>query len=148
IASLRVKDIYQLPDAFVGVFYSHTLTAVGNAAAVTWTADPSFPVPAGLTLDANGVLSGTPTAPNGPNPNNFNFSLSDGTSTVHQGLNLRVSAIDITATGGPAPGVLPNATQNAPYSATVTASGGTGSYTFTANGLPNGLSMNSAGGIS
>src|SRR6202008_674545 len=73
ITSLRVKDSYRLPDAFVGVFYTYTLTALGNAAGVTWTPDPSFPVPAGLTLGANGVLSGIPTTPNGSNPNNFNF---------------------------------------------------------------------------
>jgi hypothetical protein len=143
ITSLRVKDSYRLPDAFVGVFYTYTLTALGNAAAVTWTPEPSFPVPAGLTLAPNGVLSGIPTTPNGFNPNNFNFSFSDGTDTLYQGLNLRVSAIEITT-----PGVLPNATQNASYVASVAAFGGTGSYTFTANGLPNGLSMNSAGGIS
>ena len=40
------------------------------------------------------------------------------------------------------------ATQNASYAASVSAFGGTGSYTFVANGLPNGLSMNSTGGIS
>ncbi|MDO8678503.1 MAG: carboxypeptidase-like regulatory domain-containing protein, partial [Acidobacteriota bacterium] len=142
IALLRMKDSHQLPDAFVGTFYTYTLTALANAGAVTWTNSDvsSFPVPPGLTLSAAGVLSGTPTA---AGSYNISLSLNDGTDTVFQGQSLRISAIRITT-----PGVLPNATQGAAYSASVAASGGTGSYTFFANGLPNGLSMNSAGGIS
>ena len=57
-----MKDIQQLPDAFVGTFYTYTMTALGDAGAVTWApTDPAFPVPPGMTLSAAGVLSGTPT---------------------------------------------------------------------------------------
>ena len=142
VTSLGVKDSAQLPDAFVGTFYSYTLTAVGNAGPVTWAnTDPSsFPVPPGLTLSASGELSGTPTT-----AGNYmtSLGLTDGTDTVFRGLGLRVSAIEITT-----PGVLPNATQNAAYAASIAASGGSMPYTFFASGLPNGLSMNTAGGIS
>ena len=141
IVLLRVKDSQVLPDAFVGTFYTYTLTELGNAGPVTWTPTTiEFPVPAGMTLNAAGVLSGTPTTAG--SSYHIGIGLADGTDTVFQGLTLRVSAIEITT-----PGVLPNATQNGAYAATVAASG-TGAHTFFANGLPNGLSMNSAGGIS
>jgi hypothetical protein len=56
---------------------------------------------------------------------------------------LYVSAIDIAT-----PGVLPNATQFGAYSATVTATGGSGIYTFRIDSLPPGLVSDTSGSIS
>src|SRR5207247_270299 len=53
-----------------------------------------------------------------------------------------ISAVNITTAGA-----LPNATQNTAYNATIAAAGGAGGYTFTANNLPNGLSINSGTGV-
>ena len=50
-----------LPNGTVGVAYSQTLTASGRTAPYTWSL-VSGTVPAGLTLDAAGVVSGSPTA--------------------------------------------------------------------------------------
>jgi hypothetical protein len=72
--------------------------------------------------------------------------MNDGTDTIFRGVGLTVSAINITAVAGLAPGVLPNATQTVPYNASVSASGGAGGYTYTASGLPSGLSINSSTG--
>ena len=62
--------------------------------------------------------------------------------TVFRSVSLNIYAVRITS-----PGVLPNATQNTPYSTTITAAGGAGGYTFSANGLPNGLSIDSSSGV-
>ena len=94
-----------------------------------------------MTLDSLGLLSGTPTA---AGFGNVNFTISDSTGTVFSGVNFQISAVNITT-----PGVLPNATQNAAYNTTITASGGTGPYTFSASNFGGfGLTLNSAGVIS
>jgi hypothetical protein len=134
----------QLPDAFAGVPYSYSLTAVGsaNASAATFTTAGS--VPAGMTLATNGTLSGSATT---PGFYNVSFRLGDGTDVVNLvWIGIYVSAIEIT-TAGTTPGVLPNVIQDVPYTASVSASPA-GSYTFSANGLPFGLTMSDLGGIS
>ena len=51
-----------LPNAIQGQAYSQQLQASGGVAPYTWSiaADSPSPLPAGLTLDAGGLLSGTP----------------------------------------------------------------------------------------
>lgn len=46
-----------LPDGLVGRAYSTSMTTAGSVGALTWSAEN---LPQGLTLDANGTLSGTP----------------------------------------------------------------------------------------
>ena len=71
------------------------------------------------------------------------MQLTDGVSTVFRGFNINVFALTFTSNLQ-----LPNATQYSNYSTTITASGGTGSYTFSlGGGLPNGLTF-SNGSIS
>ena len=138
ITTLTAKE-NQLPDAFVGAAYSYALSALGNAGAVTWT--PSGSLPAGLSLSAAGVVSGTPAT---AGFSNINFSLTDSAGTVSRSVSLNIYAVRITT-----PGALPDGTQNGAYSATITAAGGTGVYTFTAACcLPDGLSLSPAGVIS
>jgi hypothetical protein len=139
ITALMVKDLYQLPDAFLNSIspYNYTLTALGAAGPVTWTAKNGMPP--GLSLTPGGLLSGTPSQ---AGYYNIGITLTDGVDTVGRGINLNVSTIQITS-----PGLLPNATQNAAYSYTLTARGGTGPYNWTTGGLPNGLSLNSASGL-
>jgi hypothetical protein len=138
IASLCVQDLYSLPDAFIGVSYSYALSAQNQAGPVTWTATGGLPP--GMSLSSAGTLTGTPAA---AGSYSISFSLSDGVSTVYRSINLNVYGVSVTT-----PGILPNATQNAPYSATVQAAGGSGSYTFAASGLPAGLAMSPTGVIS
>jgi len=51
-----------LPDAVAGRAYSATLGATGGTTPYAWTL-AAGPLPAGVTLSAGGVLSGTPTTP-------------------------------------------------------------------------------------
>jgi putative Ig domain-containing protein/all-beta uncharacterized protein len=135
ISPLVVTTFWDLPDAFVGQPYSQTLTA-NNAGPLTWT--PTSPEPPGLTLLPSGEVSGLPTT---AGFYTLSFSVTDGVDQIYRSVNIRVSDIEITT-----PGELPNATQNAAYSTTVSASGGGGSYTFTSGSLPNGLSLDPLSG--
>ena len=125
ITALIVKDgdaAASLPEAFVGEPYVYQVTALNAAGDVTF--EMSAGVPDGLTLSADGIISGTPTT-----EGNFflPFSVSDGVDRIWYGLSLPVAALQITT-----PAVLPNAQAGAAYSTTLTAAGGTPPYTFSA----------------
>ena len=89
---------------------------------------------------------GTPTAAGNYN---FNFNFNDGTDTVNRGISLNVYAVQIATPAGMFRAFCRTGSRIAAYPAvSLTASGGTGGYTFTANGLPGGLSISSNGTIS
>ena len=105
-------------------------------------------MPAGLTLSAAGVLSGTPTA-----GGSFTFtvratdaSAAPGPYNGSRAYTLTIAAPTITV----APATLPNGATGTAYSQTITASGGTAPYSFaiTTGALPAGLSLTSAGVLS
>jgi outer membrane autotransporter protein len=132
-----------LPDATSGVAYSQTITAVGGATPYTFT-QVSGTLPAGMTFDPSGVLSGTPSA-----VGTFNVTLrvtDAATQTADQNYQLVVDAPVITL----APASLSGGTVGQTYAQNLTASGGTAPYTFavTAGVLPAGLTLNSAGALS
>ena len=140
ITPFAVTNPWQLPDAFAGTPYSYQFSTIGAAGPVTWTDTSSPALPAGMSLSSSGVLTIGGVA---PGMYNVAFSVTDGLDTLWRGASVRVSALNITSD------ILPNATQGASYSATIGVSGGAAPYTFTLNGgLPSGLSMNAAGGIS
>jgi len=132
-----------LPNGTINVAYgSQTLTASGGNGNYTFTLN-SGSLPAGMTLSAGGVISGTPT-----NGGTFNFQAGVSDTAGNTGAKNYVLHIG-TNSLALSPPTLPNGTQFTPYSATVTASGGSGSYTFSISGgaLPAGLSMDAAGNI-
>ncbi|WP_180979490.1 putative Ig domain-containing protein [Janthinobacterium sp. AD80] len=223
-----------LPAPTVGVAYSQAITASGGTAAYSYAVTAGS-VPAGLTLAANGTLSGTPTtagaysftvtatdsstgigapfsaslaysgtvAAGAPTAGAVSATVAFGSSANPITLNLggggatsvavasgashgtaTASGTSITYTptpgyGGPdsftytasngvgtsapatvsvtvgvptvslAPASLPNPTAETPYSATITAAGGTSPYTYSvsAGSLPAGLSLNTATGV-
>jgi len=140
ISALTIKDTYQLPDAFVNSAYPpYQYTVLNGAGPVTYSLSNSS-LPPGMTLSSGGVLSGTPTT---PGTYNWTLQFTDGVDTEFSGFNLNVYAVNITT-----PGQLPNARWNAPYGTTLSASGGTGPYTFTSSGLPYELTLSPSGIIS
>jgi hypothetical protein len=130
-------------QATVGQKYSGTVTVTGGEGPYTWAAPTGLP--AGLTATANGAtltIAGTP-AKSGPFT--VGVSVSDGESpakTATANFPVTVSAPPLTITTGS----LPSGTSGDDYSDTVTAAGGTGTYGWSATGLPPGLSIGSATG--
>ena len=131
-----------LPLPVIGIAYNQTITVSGGTSPYTLTVI-SGSLPTGLSLSTNGVLSGTPTA-----VGSFTFSIqaTDATSaTGSQSYSVTIAAPTITV----APGSLPNGTFASSYSQTISASGGSGSYSYavSAGSLPAGLSLNSTTGV-
>ena len=131
-----------LPNGTQSVAYSQTVTASGGSGGYVYSISAGS-LPNGLSLSSGGVISGTPSA-----GGSFSFTVfvrdSDGnTGTRAYTVNIGSNILTVL------PPTLPNGTQSVPYSQTVTASGGTGPYTFsvTAGSLPTGLSLDSAGNL-
>lgn len=133
-----------LPDATVGAAYSQTLSASGGAAPYSFSLTAGA-LPPGLALASSGSLSGTPTA-----AGTYNFTVAatdsstgDGPYTASRAYTLVVAAAAITIS----PTTLPNPTVGSAYSQTLTASGGTGPYSFSllSGALPVGIVFSSAG---
>lgn len=132
-----------LPDAVAGVSYSQTITAAGGTGPYQFTLDTGS-LPPGVTLAASGLLSGTPIA---AGTYSLSIRATDAFGNVTaQPYQLRVIAPVVISIAPPP--VFPIG--GSPYSAPLTATGGTGPYTFslTAGALPPGLGLASDGLIS
>ena len=70
---IRFMGIFQLPSGEAGVPYSFTFKAAGGASPYTYVVSTFTPLPQGLTLSSDGVLSGTPASP-GSYPLGLNIS--------------------------------------------------------------------------
>lgn len=126
----------------VGVSYSQKLplTVTGGTAPYTWSIPPSVP---GLTFDPiNVVLSGIPTA---PGTFSLPVTVTDSAGiTASKSLSVTIApaALSIATSRQ-----LPDGALNSPYSQALSASGGSPPFTWSANGLPGGLSINGATGV-
>src|SRR5207253_1648612 len=138
-ASLTLSPA-SLPNGALNSTYSATLSATGGSGTYTF-AVTSGSLPSGLMLNGTtGVLSGTPTTLRTAPPTCIsNTGLTGGltgrqtyTSDASRGASLALS-----------PASLPSAAVNSPYSATLSATGGSGTYTFavTSGSLPSGLTL-------
>jgi hypothetical protein len=133
-----------LPASAVGMPYPFTtITASGGTGGYTWSITG---LPPGLTTDGQGDISGTPITDLG-SPFTIGVTVTDSANeTVFKPLPLVVLGPLTITTVGP---YLPVGVVGSAYPpTTIHASGGTGFYTFSATGLPPGLSITSAGLIS
>jgi hypothetical protein len=128
-----------LPNGQVGTAYSVQLFATGGSTPYAWSISGA---PAGLTLSATGLLSGTPTADGAFTPT---VSITDPAKDL--------TSLPYTLTITPAPLVITTQTlvsgvAGTAYSATLNAVGGDLPYTWTAPNIPSGLSLSAAGVLS
>jgi hypothetical protein len=134
-----------LASATVNSAYSATLSATGGSGIYAF-AVTSGSLPSWLSLNAaTGVLSGTPTT---AGASTFTITATDSQASGLTGS----QGYTLTANPGSSltfsPATLPSATANSAYSATLSATGGSGTYTFavTTGSLPSGLTLNTTTG--
>ncbi|PJJ19003.1 uncharacterized protein YhjY with autotransporter beta-barrel domain [Janthinobacterium sp. 67] len=131
-----------LPAATVATLYSQQLTASGGVAPYAYTVS-SGNLPAGLTLNGSGLLSGTPTAAG-------SFTLTVQAEDAHQFTGTQAYTLTVaSATVSLTPASLPNPTAELAYTTTLTAAGGTAPHTFSISSgtLPAGMTLNAATGV-
>ena len=148
-AGLRIAMGSPLPGAIVNVPLAPiTLQAAGATGAVAWSVSGALPPGLGI---ANGVLSGTPTA-----AGNYYFTLQVQDSSTPApkvaSLPTRITILPSAISATPritGPNLaLPAATVGAAYAGglAVSAIGGAGPLSYSATGLPPGLSMDAVTG--
>ena len=137
-AGLSITTAAALPNASINVSYSQTLAAAGGAPPYTWALTAGA-LPAGLTLNAAGAITGTPTA---AGPFQFTATVTDSAAaTASQQFTLSVSGgLAVSTT------TLPGGAVGAFYSQTLKATGGVPPYAFTnsAGSLPPGITLTGA----
>jgi uncharacterized protein (TIGR03437 family) len=132
-----------LPNGALNANYNQTLTASGGTAPLTFSLSAGA-LPAGLTLSASGVLTGTPSA-----PGSFTFAVrvTDASGCIGARVfTLQINCQSITV--GPA--ALPAPRVGVAYSQQLTATGGIGGVSFALfnTQLPPGLTLEATGVLS
>ncbi len=153
---LMITSSSPLTSGTVNDPYSYVLQATGGSGTYTWSI-ASGSLPTGLTLNGmTAMIGGTPTASGA-----FGFVAQVSDTTGHTATaNLTLSiegALLITCNSCVASGVLPYGSVGAPYTAALSASGGTAPYTWcvpetngtcdngSGGGLPAGLTLTTDG---
>jgi len=134
----------QLPEADVSIPYTDNLIAAGGRAPYTWRL-AGGQMPPGLTLGANGVITGTP-AQSGV----YTFT-AQATDTEGSSAQSVFTLPVIEPLGFTSPAVLPVAIAGQQFQTTLTATGGSPPYTFSLEGgenLPAGITLDSSGNLS
>jgi hypothetical protein len=138
-----------LPAGMVDEAYSQQITASGGTGPYTFEVI-SGTLPAGLTLTAGGLLSGTPT---GVGSSVFTIEATDAEDCpgiVSFTLLIRAADVSQCPPITLSPATLPGGNVGFAYSQQITASGGTGPYTFavTSGTLPAGMTLSPGGLLS
>ena len=140
VAALTITNASPLPVGATATPYSQTLAAINGTAPYTFSTI-SGSLPAGLSL-SNGVISGSPTA---TGTSNFTIRVVDSSTPMvnaQKAFSLVIVPTLTISTLSP----MTTALMSIPYSQTLTATGGTGPYTWSlvSGTLPAGLSLSGA----
>jgi hypothetical protein len=136
-----------LPNGTEGSAYNQALAATGGTGAYTWSITGGT-LPEGITLSSStGALSGTPT-----DAGEYSFTVQVMDSAPSPAISTKFFALDVdfpamvVTTASP----LPNAFLTLPYSRTLAATGGDGTFGWFVNGgsLPPGITLSTAGVLS
>jgi hypothetical protein len=135
-APLTITSSIPLAPASTSLAYRQQLSATGGRGSYAWSLS-SGSLPAGLTLSSGGLISGTPTSTKAAT-SSFVVKLVSGSASLTKALSISVAPLlKVTTTA------LTGATAGTAYSATLAASGGTGTYVWevASGALPAGLSL-------
>jgi hypothetical protein len=129
-----------LPDGEQTVAYSATIVGSSGTTPYTWSASA---LPAGLLINAgSGTITGTPTVTGTFFPT---ITLKDAAGATTSRTLMLVLYPKLAVTS---PSTLSAWTGGRPYPATtINASGGSGAYSWSATGLPSGMSINASSGV-
>ena len=146
--SVAITSACPLPNGAVGQTYSRTLQANGGRTPYTWTLDEgSSPLPSGLALNSNGIITGVPreagtsiiTLRASSNPG-------DGAEPASKNCSITIHPAVLEFGGSCS---LPVATTGVPYSQLLSISGGVAPFTWSASSsLPPGLNLSADGLLS
>ncbi|WP_299350785.1 putative Ig domain-containing protein [uncultured Shimia sp.] len=131
-----------VPDGTFGVAYNQQLSAAGGEGPYSFAVTLGA-LPNGVTLDSDGLISGTPVE-----TGDFQFVVTATDAQNNTGIALYTLTIAPNTTLiSIAPTTLPNGTYRVTYDQDLTASGGIGPYDFSisAGALPPGVSLSSSG---
>lgn len=141
LPGLLITPPSPLPAGQINVPYTTQLAATGGLGSpYFWSATG---LPNGLTIANNsGLIAGIPRA-----AGTFSIAVtvsdtSNATDTQTYTLTIAASALSINSPP------LPNGAVGSSYNAAVSATGGSGNYTFTATGLPPGVTLSTSGTVS
>ncbi|WP_165249853.1 putative Ig domain-containing protein [Paludisphaera soli] len=127
------------PGAVDSAYSFQTTATGGSGSGYTYSATG---LPAGLSMNASGLVTGTPTSDMG-SPFTVDVTVTDGDGNVR----VVSSTLAINPAISATPASLAQPAVGSAYTATLTGFGGLGTgYTFSATGLPTGLAI-SAGGV-
>ena len=139
VVAVLVMTTEQLPSGVTGEAYSVTLTAVGGDLTYSWSIE-SGTLPAGLTLSAEGAISGIPTSLASAT---FSIQVTSDLQMVTQELTIEVfNSLSIEDT------TLPIGIVGEAYTASLAVIGGDGTYSWavTEGELPAGLQLEASTG--
>lgn len=130
-----------LPDATLGAIYAQFLDVVGGSGPVQWTIASGAP-PAGIALSSTGLLAGAPAVLGSAA---FRVRATRGTLTAERDYTLLVVPAPLSI----ATSSLPPAEVGEAYVVQLTASGGSGAYSWSvsAGALPVGMQLTATGGV-
>jgi hypothetical protein len=130
-----------LPLGTVGTAYAASLAATGGQPGYTFSLSNGTSLPQGLTLSPSGGITGTPLV-----AGTFNFAVTVQDTAGGSA----IKALSVTIVGQPVTiltSALTDAVLGQSYTANLSATGGAPPYTWSASGLPGGLSVNSGTGV-
>lgn len=142
-SALSITSASPLPPGMLKIAYTSTLVTAGGTPPYTWSV-ASGSLPAGVTLSAAGVISGTPTA---YGTSLFSAQVTDSASTPESA----TAPFTLQISGGTlavATTALPTGTEGVAYSAQLAATGGVPPYAWSMNTaipIAAGISLSSSG---
>ncbi|MGB7720281.1 MAG: putative Ig domain-containing protein [Bryobacteraceae bacterium] len=141
---LTITGPSSLPAGTETVYYGLvTFTSTGGLGAIAWKATG---LPTGLTMSTGGMLAGTPVAGSHGTYDVQVMATDSAGNTASVKLSLIINASNLAARQDPIPAGMAGIAYGP---VTLTAGGGTAPYTWSvSSGMPNGLTLSSAGVIS